>query len=303
VTEKKEMVQERPEEPDTAREQPRLVAQFTASAMEGCAPLRVEFRNSSLHSTSVTWSFGTGEISEAPDPVYTYEEAGTYAVAMKATGAEGESRLYYQVIRVYPSPVAGFEMSEGVKEMDGTVTLELMNYSTGGFSYDWELLSASGTKQAGWSSSEFQPALSSREIPENARLIRMVVRNDKGCTDTAFAELRALTGVQRTLTFPSAFSGSQTGPTGGYYNQNDQRIDVFHPRYSEEPAEYHLRVYSKMGEVIFETRDIHQGWDGYFMQQKSAGGVYLWVAEGTWSNGSSFHSKGDVTLLWSGRYP
>jgi hypothetical protein len=81
------------------------------------------------------------------------------------------------------------------------------------------------------------------------------------------------------------------------------RIDVFHPRYSEEPAEYHLRVYSKMGEVIFETRDIHQGWDGYYMQEKTAGGVYLWVAEGTWQNGTSFRLKGDVTLLWNGRYP
>ena len=125
--------------------------------------------------------------------------------------------------------------------------------------------------------------------------------NEHGCTDTASSELGDLGVSERTLTFPTVFSGNPTGPTGGYYNPNELRLDVFFPRYNEEPAKYHLRVYSKMGEVIFETRDLLQGWDGYYREEAAPSGVYLWVAVGTWQNGSTFKLRGDVTLLWNNR--
>ncbi len=288
-------------ETDTLLKQESLVVNFTASETMGCAPLRVEFSNSSVDAITLSWNFGNGEFSEESDPVYVFEKAGIYAVALTAFGAGGDSGVFYQVIRVYPAPVAGFEMGEGLEGLDGNISVELMNYSTGAYSYYWEMLSASESKLDAWSSNEFQPAFNNSEIPEDAHLIRMVALNEHGCTDTAVAELTATIGAQRSMSFPTVFSGSPTGPTGGYYTPNDLRLDVFHPHYSEQPAEYHLRVYSKMGEVIFETRDILQGWDGYYMEEGSASGVYLWVATGTWQNGATFNLRGDVTLLWNDR--
>lgn len=256
----------------------------------------------SENATSVSWSFGNGEVSEEVSPVFLYEEPGTYAVAMKAVGVEGETGVFHQVIRVYSRPVAGFEMGEGLESPDGSISMELMNYSTGGFSYSWDLLTAKGEKEKGWFSNEYQPIVSNREIPEQARQIRMVVLNEQGCTDTAMAEIESMNGAERSLLFPTVFSANLTGPTGGHYSQHELRRDIFHPHYSEEPAEYQLRIYSKMGEIIFETLDIRQGWDGYYQQDRSAGGVYLWVAEGTWQNGTTFNQRGDVTLLWGDRY-
>lgn len=276
-----------------------LVPWFTASHTEGCAPLQVKFNNSSVNATSVLWSFGNGELSEEFSPVYLYEEPGTYAVAMNITGADGATGVYRQVIVVYPAPVASFEMGDGLEGADGSISMELMNYSAGGFSYSWDFLSASGKVEPGLSLNEFQPIFTNREIPEEARSIRMVVLNEHGCTDTATAELLSMNGAEKTLLFPTVFRANNTGPTGGQYSQHEMRRDIFHPRYSEDPAEYQLRVYSKMGEIIFETRDINQGWDGYYQQERSAGGVYMWVAEGNWQNGASFNLRGDVTLLWN----
>ncbi len=188
----------------------------------------------------MSWSFGNGEASEELSPVYLYEEAGTYAVAMNVVGTDGQTGEHHQVIRVHPAPVAGFEMGEGLEALDGSISMELMNYSTGGFSYSWDMLSAEGEKEPGWSSNEYQPLVTNREIPENARRIRMVVENEQGCTDTAMTEIVAMNGAERTLLFPTVFSANHTGPTGGHYNQQELRRDIFHPHYSEEPAEYQL---------------------------------------------------------------
>jgi len=277
------------------------VAHFTASESMGCAPLRVEFRSSSVYASSLSWNFGNGTFSQERDPVYTFENAGIYAVALSAYGTSGDSAVYYEVIRVYPAPVAGFEIGEGIQQADGSLSMELMNYSTGAFSYSWQMLSEAQTKVGDWSSNEYQPTFSNSDIPEEAGLIGLVALNEHGCTDTAFAEIRDLSTELHNITFPTVFSGNSTGPNGGYYTPNDLRLDIFHPHFSEEPADYLLRVYSKTGEVIFETRDILQGWDGYYMQAAAASGVYLWVATGTWHNGGTFNLRGDVTLLWDRR--
>jgi len=299
LTGKEEMKSPIPEEKQESLELLKpLLTQFTSSVREGCAPLQVEFTNSSVNFSTVLWSFGNGETSGELSPEYIFEEAGSYVVAMVAVGIEGDSGKYYEVIRVDPAPEAGFEMGEGFEVPNGSIGVEISNYSTGGFSYSWELLSAGGKKELGWTSNEYQPLLNSREIPEKARLIRLVVENEHACSDTAIAELSSFSGANRELLFPTVFRANNTGPTGGYYSQHEKRIDIFHPNYSEEPAEYQLKVYSKMGEVVFETRDIHQGWDGYYQQERSSGGVYMWMVEGSWQNGSSFTQRGDVTLLW-----
>ena len=126
--------------------------------------------------------------------------------------------------------------------------------------------------------------------------------NEYGCSDTAVSRIPSVSGTDRPwLRFPTAFSPSMTGPTGGSYNPNERRIDIFHPIISEEPAEYHLQIFSRLGELVYETHEIYRGWDGYHLQQRSAGGVYLWIAEGSWKDGSSFNMKGDVTLIWDDR--
>jgi PKD repeat protein len=67
------------------------VANFSASPTSGTAPLAVIFTNSSTNATSYSWDFngdGTTD-STAPNPAYTYTNAGTYTVILAATGPGG----------------------------------------------------------------------------------------------------------------------------------------------------------------------------------------------------------------------
>ena len=87
------------------------------------------------------------------------------------------------------------------------------------------------------------------------------------------------------------------GPSGGYYTKkSDESAQVFHPNFLGV-EEYQLKIFSKMGILIFESNDVNIGWDGYFNGQLSNSGVYIWKVRGKYRNGQPFTMMGDVTLL------
>jgi hypothetical protein len=99
------------------------------------------------------------------------------------------------------------------------------------------------------------------------------------------------------IVFPNAFIPNKNGPTGGYYSpRSDEAAFVFHPEY-EGVSEYHLVIYSRTGAVLFESRNLNIGWDGYYKGQLCEPGVYIWRARGRYANGEQFIKMGDVTLL------
>jgi len=64
-------------------------ANFTASALNGPAPLQVQFNDTSntggLNTTSRQWNFGDGNGSTEQNPLHTYEVPGTYTVSLAIT--------------------------------------------------------------------------------------------------------------------------------------------------------------------------------------------------------------------------
>ena len=58
-----------------------------------------------------------------------------------------------------------------------------------------------------------------------------------------------------------------------------------------------FRIYNRYGELIFETRNPEEGWDGTFNQVPINTGVYVYYVELDCYNGASTYVKGNVTLL------
>jgi PKD repeat protein len=66
------------------------VAAFSATPLSGAAPLQVTFTNTSTgEGNTYAWTFGDTGTSTAKNPTHTYQEAGTYEVALVATNSEG----------------------------------------------------------------------------------------------------------------------------------------------------------------------------------------------------------------------
>lgn len=69
-------------------------AAFSASPVSGTAPLTVKFTDASTYDpTEWYWSFGDGYSSVAQSPSHTYNNAGTYTVALTATNDVGSNTV------------------------------------------------------------------------------------------------------------------------------------------------------------------------------------------------------------------
>ncbi|HPS71239.1 MAG TPA: gliding motility-associated C-terminal domain-containing protein, partial [Bacteroidales bacterium] len=76
----------------------------------------------------------------------------------------------------------------------------------------------------------------------------------------------------------------------------DGNNDVLYVR-SEIMDQFVFRVYNRLGELMFETKDKSMGWDGKYKGEKCTPGVYDYYLEGRCVNMEPILKKGNVTLI------
>ncbi len=59
----------------------------------------------------------------------------------------------------------------------------------------------------------------------------------------------------------------------------------------------YYRVFNRWGNMVFETTNISDGWDGSYKGQQQPLGVYVYEVQAVGSNGHTFTKRGNVTLL------
>lgn len=259
---------------------------FSASTTEGCVPLTVTFANNSMNYDTCIWEFGDGGYSSLASPVWVFDEKGEYQVTLVTFGANGQNAVSRQVITVYPAPEARFEINGDDTRIPEEEVL-FFNYSINAVSWEWDF--GDGTK-----SSSFEPR---HLYPKSGSYtVSLVARSEFGCVDS-MSITNAFDDNSCFIRFPNAFIPNEGGPTGGYFtNRSDEYDEVFHPVWSGV-TQYSLRIFSRMGILVFETADIDIGWDGYIKGKKAEPGVYIWKVRGQFKNGEPFVQAGDVTIL------
>jgi PKD repeat protein len=266
--------------------EPAPVAGFAPEVSEGCAPLSIYFRNMSHNYDSCLWEFGDGGSSTDDNPVWIYDEEGSYEVRLVLFAQDGSVISRTGKVSVYPRPVARFEISEGNPSLPDE-KVRFYNFSLNASKWEWDF--GDGTV-----SDEFEPA-HFYDRP-GSYTVKLKAISEYGCVDSMVIT-NAFENNSCYIKFPNAFVPNEGGPTGGYYSaRSDQQEEVFHPVYSGVTS-YNLRVYSRRGILVFESNDIQVGWDGYYKGQKAEPGVYIWKARGTFKTGEPFVKGGDVTLL------
>jgi PKD repeat protein len=266
--------------------QKKTYAAFDVSASSGCMPLRVKFSNMSVDWDSCRWIFGDGGNSTEKDPVWLFDIAGEYKVILKVYGPGGSESFSEKILNVYRRPEAGFEIEPQTPIIPDD-PIRFINYSKDAVKYRWEF-------GDGMVSEAYEPEHKySRYSSYNVRLIAW---SEHGCIDTLLLT-DAFAGSGCFINFPNAFIPNPEGPSGGYYSsKSDEAAQIFHP-VTSGVSEYQLRIFSKIGILIFESNDINTGWDGYHKGQLCEAGVYIWKVRGTYKNGEPFVKMGDITLL------
>ncbi len=265
-------------------------ALFESSVTSGCTPLKVHFQFNASIFDSCYWTFGDGGYSFEKEPEWIYDIEGEYNVGLNVFTKEDSREISSSVITVYPKPLARFEFSpENPVIPDDEI--RFINYSTGAVKFRWEF-------GDGNTSDLFEPRYRYKKFGNYN--IRLVVSSEFGCSDSLVVH-NAYAGSGYFIDFPNAFIPNSGGPTGGYYSpKSDESAQIFHPEMSGV-SDFQLRIFSKRGILIFESRDVNIGWDGYYNGQASEPGVYIWKVRGNFLNGVPFIKMGDLTLLKNGQ--
>ena len=256
------------------------------SVTEGCAPLRVKFRIKPGSFDACRWSFGDGGYSAETDPEWIFDEEGEYKVTLKIFNANKLLSESSATITIHPKPKAHFEITPEAAVIPND-EIRFLNYSSGAVKSMWNF-------GDGNSSDLNEPTHSYARFGRYN--VQLIVFSEYGCSDSLTVK-NAFSGSAYFINFPNAFIPNPTGPSGGnYIPKGDEADQVFHPVYSGV-SEYQLKIFSKLGILIFESNDVNIGWDGYFKGQIAKPGVYIWKVRGNFLNGEPFTKMGDVTLL------
>jgi gliding motility-associated-like protein len=246
-------------------------ANFTSTDPNICSPNCIDFINtSSSPTTTITttrWQFSDGQSSSNENPSPCFSEAtaaNSYDVQLIVENTFGckDTLSVNDYINVSPTPVADFNYGpERIDILYPEVTFS--NKTINGHSYSWDFGDYSSF------SNQTNPTHTYSDIADVYRVILTAYSEDGSCS--SFAE--KLIRVEDVVIFyvPNAFT-----PDGDTFNEAFK--PVFKSGY--DPYDYHLTIFNRWGEKVFESYDAAYGWDGYYGEKGLANsGVYVWVIE------------------------
>ncbi len=260
---------------------------FTVSSdtIAGCPPLETAMALStsdSVDDVSYQWDLGHGQTADgtSAEPVYTQSNQHLDVTVMAASSLTGcrDTLLLPGKIFVYPVPEAGFNADPSEALISDPV-IYFENSTEGATDYDWDF----GDNSAG----------SSIESPEHPYEemglydVSLLVTNDFGCADSAFAEV--------SVAFDKVFPPTAFSPNAAKSEDREFRI------YSEGIVNdgYKLLIFNRWGEVIFESNSQEKGWDGKMKNGDNApSGVYSWTIQYFDFLGKKHAQQGTVTLFY-----
>lgn len=268
-------------------EPPLPIASFEGEG-KGCQPLVVEFTSTSEYAESHVWDFGDGTSSNMSNPVHTYYQQGQFNVTLTVTGPGGDQDIEIKtgVAEVHPRAEAYFTVNPPVITVPDQVFF--LNLSTNASIYEWDF-------GDGQYSDEYSPYHFYETLGWHG--VTLIANNEFNCPDTFALEQAILGNVETRIALPNAFTPNPNGPSGGFWNLNDMfNNDIFFPLY-KGVEDFEMQVFNRWGELLFETTDVRQGWDGYYRGEICQQDVYVWKVNVTFLDGGDFSDSGDVTLV------
>jgi gliding motility-associated-like protein len=261
---------------------PLPIITFTADNLIGCAPMHVVFTALELGS-EFEWEFGDGSSGSTVGPGHTYLYAGSYDITLTITSSEGcvASVTYNNYIDITETPIAQFSYSP--YEIDVTDTrVYFSNSSIYADAYTWSF--GDGTA----ASSEIEPDHMYPPIGDRNYLVTLTAFNANGCEDV----VEQVLNIKDVLLYhiPNAFT-----PDGDAFNEDFKPIFIS----GLDIYDYHVMIFDRWGEMVFESFDANFGWDGFYGNQGLVNdGVYIWKLEfGETMSDKKHYIEGHLSVL------
>lgn len=203
---------------------------------------------------------------------------GTYFTPFKA----GVYQLSYHIsefgctdssskhVRVIPQPISSFRYIPEVPNLDSTAYFRATSIKS--LNYEWLF---SDSKMYG-------PEVTYLFKEEGLNLVKLVSINEF-CSDTT-SQLIYTEGSAR-ITVPNAFT-----PNGDGVNE------IFKVVYLNQKGGY-LRIFNRWGEMVYESNNLNDGWDGTYQGKPCQDDTYVYVVEYIDNSERKRSLRGTVTLI------
>jgi len=229
----------------------------------GCKPLAVMFYHeaSGANERTCVWDFGNGIRINNCDTVYnTFTSSGNYNISLTITSMEEcvNSLTIQNGVTVHKDPVANFSYSPDKPTVIKHI-VDFSNQSVGGQTYAWAFGNGDSSKQ-------LNPTVIFKDDSIAQYPVELITTSAFGCKDTIVKYLKINGEVLAYI--PNAFTPDGDG-------KNDTFIPVLNAVRNDIDF-YEYYIFNRWGELIFETKEINEGWDGKYQNEYVQNGVYIY---------------------------
>lgn len=149
-----------------------------------------------------------------------------------------------------------------------------------------------------------EPALSKTTVQESPSIPSSTTNTNSSKpiqtkTDNTKAQTEIQTNSNSTSTTPppAAAKKNLLSIPNAFTPNGDGLNDIFAPVTEDELQTYQLEIYSRTGQKLFSSRDIHYGWNGEFQGSMMNGGNYIYLIKYKDSEGQEHIDKGQLLLI------
>jgi len=234
---------------------------FVADTLSGCNPLLVNLSTiGAVQGAIYTWYWGDTQIGQGNNFSHTFNASGYHDITLEYNllGCI-ETTTYNDYIYMENYPEASFAVLP-VGLTESTMPIQFINNSTGNnLTFFWDF-------DDNTTSTEENPNHMYVGVTDNL-LVTLSASTPLGCTDEYQLNLPVI--AEPIYYVPNTFT-----PDEDEHNQTWQAVFTT----GFDPHAFHLAVYNRWGEVIWETRDAAQAWDGTYGLEgtKVPSGMYTW---------------------------
>jgi len=228
---------------------PPPIITFGADKYNGCEPLLVNFKDSTLNIQSWLWDFGdtaSGVMNNSTqqNPMHLFVNPGTYSITLTATTTDGcqKTVTYNNYITVYPNPVADFTPVPSFGSIEYPF-ITFVDNSVNAYSWFWNFGDPSSNSNFSTSQNPTH-----KFSYEGNFLIVLTVESAYGCVDSTSDIIRILPSYS--IYIPNAFTPNSDGINDGF------------KAYGTNIAEYKMYIFDRWGKMMFEADNINTSWDG-----------------------------------------
>lgn len=261
---------------------------FTTDTTEGCVPSTIEFTNLTTYNLtetqtdSVTWLVD-GTMYNDNDFSHLFENPGNYDVQLEVYTQYGchNEIIATEYISIHEIPEATFYVLSNPTTIFNTEVNMINNTQGDNNTYQWYFTGGLPATSNATAPTILYPEGIAADYP-----VLLYVTNEFNCVDSTTDIVHVISDV--IIYAPNAFT-----PDGDQVN-NDWRVYID----GINTMEFHLILFNRWGEIVWESFDPEGTWDGTYGGQIATDGTYVWrIVTKDASTDKKYEFRGTVSIL------